>query len=409
MTRCIVVRYTDTTNPDDQRFLYGPSEPTSHVKFVSSDLNWVQDIKNLVRLDISCNYLSKLDLSALEECKTLKYLDLSENGIESIDLSPLRSCKKLETLDLSYNRLTDVDFLPLAGCKSLRYLYIHRNQLDTVNIAPLNPLVHLQKVIIDTMSTGKPVPVYKVEFGNPPPNLNDILYAMTFKTSRPAWLEGAPQINIIKMHAESYKKIVESHGWDSVRKHLAAAHSLLPTQKDFIAQKEILGDLGMPELACYDGSISDLIELVPTTGTYEEGVETIRTGLISLLMQQLENEGSTLFFDIDRLSTTSGSVLVPQIVSQREIELKAITLYQYNDRVNLMPMWLTGFGFNILQAVGCGREERRGAVPDILGRSTSALGIEIPLKRTQSKKKFESLGSSPSKPLLEHILSIVSS
>ncbi|GAH00565.1 unnamed protein product, partial [marine sediment metagenome] len=53
MTRVIVARYTDTTNPDDQRFLYGPSEPTSHVKYVSSDLQWVKEIKNLVRLDIS--------------------------------------------------------------------------------------------------------------------------------------------------------------------------------------------------------------------------------------------------------------------------------------------------------------------------------------------------------------------
>lgn len=42
MTRVIVARYTDTTNPDDQRFLYGPSEPTSQVKYVSSDLHWVK-------------------------------------------------------------------------------------------------------------------------------------------------------------------------------------------------------------------------------------------------------------------------------------------------------------------------------------------------------------------------------
>ena len=97
MTRCIVARYTDTTNPDDQRFLYGPSEPTSYTGFVSSDLHWVKDIKNLVRLDISCNYIRKLDLSPLEDCKTLKYLDLSENAIQQLDLSPLKNCDKLET------------------------------------------------------------------------------------------------------------------------------------------------------------------------------------------------------------------------------------------------------------------------------------------------------------------------
>lgn len=407
MTRVIVARYTDTTNPDDQRFLYGQSESTSHVKYVSSDLHWVKEIKNLVRLDISCNYLSHVDLSALEGCTTLKYLDLSENALEKVDLTPLKACKKLETLDLSYNRIKDANFTPLVNCKSLRYLYIHRNQLDAINIAPLEPLMQLQKVIIDNLKARKPVPVYKAEFGDTPPNLNDILYAMTFKTARPDWLEGCPRTKIIELQPESYEKHVQKYGWKSVRIHLVAARALLSSKKDFVAQSAILEDIGMPELACYDGTISDIIQLLPETGTYEEGVEVIRTGLISLLKEQLENKGSTLFFDIDKLATTPGSVLVPLIVSRREKELKGITLYQYDGRVNLMPMWLTGFGFNILQAFGCRREEQRDTIPHILERSSNDIGIKIPLKKTQSQKKFKALGASPSKVLLDHVLSIV--
>ncbi len=407
MSRVIVARYTDTTNPDDQRFLYGPSEPISHVEYVSSDLHWVKEIKNLVRLDISGNHLSQVDLSVLEGCTTLKHLDLSENALEKIDVSPLGTCNKLETLDLSYNRIKNANLTPLTNCESLRYLYIHRNKLATINIAPLEPLKKLQKVLIDYLKARKPVPVFKAEFGDKPPNLNDVLYAMTFKTARPEWLEGSPQTKIIEMQPESYKKHVQKHGWKSVRIHLEAAKSLLSSKKDFVAQSAILEDIGMPELACYDGSISDIISLIPETGTYEEGVETIRTSLISLLKEQLENEGSTLFFDIDKLSTTPGSVLVPQIVSLREKELKDLILYQYDGRVNLMPMWLTGFGFNILQAFGFGREEQKEEIPQILERSSNDIGIEIPLKKTQSHKKFKALGSSPSKALLDHVLSIV--
>ncbi len=367
----------------------------------------MKEIKNLVRLDISCNYFGQLDLSALKGYTTLKHLDLSENALETVDLSPLETCKKLETLDLSYNRIEDVSLTPLVNCKSLRYLYLHRNQLDTINIAPLEHLKHLQKVIIDTLQERKPIPVYKAEYGDAPPNLNDVLYAMTFKTSRPDWLEGSPQTKIIKLQPESYEKHVRKHGWESVRTHMSAAMSLLPIKKDFSAQCAFLEDLGMSELACYDGSTSDIISLLPTVGTYEDGVEIIRTGLISLLRDQLEKDGSTLFFDIDKLAITPGSVLVPLIVSQREKELKDIILYQYDGRVNLMPMWLTGFGFNILQAVGCRREERKAAIPQILERSSNDIGIEIPLKKTQSQKKFKALGSSPSKALLDHILSIV--
>jgi hypothetical protein len=408
MTRCIVARYTDTTNPDDQRFLYGPSEPTSHVNFVSSDLQWVNEIKNLVRLDISCNYLSQLDLSPFEGNKTLKYLDLSENAITSIDLSPLKSCDKLETLDLSYNRITDITLTPLVTCKSLRFVYLHQNRLDTINIAPLTPLKRIQKVIIDNMRSSKPVPIYQAKFSDPPPNLNDILYAMSFQTARPGWLEGCPQTKIIKLKPDSYKKLVNKYGWDSVKTHLKAALHLISQQSDFSAQTAILRDLGIPELACYDGSISDIIDVFPTNGTFDEGILEIQSKLISMLSKQLENGGSTLFFDIDKLSTTPGSVLVPQIVSQRETELRNLVLYQYAGRVNLMPMWLTGFGFSILQAAKYGRQELETMMPDILERSASDIGIDIPVKQTKSKKKFNSLGGSPSGPLLNHLLSIVS-
>lgn len=407
MTRCIVARYTDTTNPDDQRFLYGPSEPTSHVNFVSSDLHWVNEIKNLVRLDISCNYLSQLNLSPFEGNKTVKYLDLSENAIESIDLTPLKSCDKLETLDLSYNRIKDINLTPLVTCKSLRYVYLHQNRLDTINIAPLTHLKRIQKVIIDNMRSSKPVPIYQAKFSDPPPNLNDILYAMSFQTARPEWLEGCPQTKIIKLKPDSYKKLVNKHGWESVKTHLKTALHLISQKSNFSAQTAILRNLGISELACYDGSISDIIDVFPIKGSFDEGILEIQSKLISMLGEQLENGGSTLFFDIDKLSTTSGSVLVPQIVSQREKELRNLVLYQYAGRVNLMPMWLTGFGFSILQAAQYGRQERETMMPDILERSSSDIGIDIPVKQTKSKKKFDSLGGVPSKPLLDHLLSIV--
>jgi hypothetical protein len=257
------------------------------------------------------------------------------------------------------------------------------------------------------MRQRKPVPVYNAVFPAQPPNLNDVLYAMTFKTDRPEWLEGCPDIKIVRMKPDSYQNHVNKHGWESVRKHLEAAKDLVPKHKDFEAQKAILSDLGMPELACYDGSIADIIDLVPITGTYEEGLLELQIRLISLLSKQLENGGSTLFFDIDELATTPGSVLVPQIVKRREQELKDIVLYQYGTRVNLMPIWFTGFGFNILKALGCKSEETIHNIPQLLKRFSSDLGIDIPLKETKSRKKFSSLNESLSQPLIEHVRTLV--
>lgn len=407
MERCIFARYTNTSAPDDQHFFRSPTAVIDHAKYVSSDLEWIKDLPNIVRLDISCNYLNNVDLSPLADCQTLKYLDLSENAIQCIDLSPLKSCDKLETLDLSYNRIQDISLTPLVDCKSLRYVYLHRNKLDTINIAPLTHLKRIEKVIIDNLKGSKPIPVYKTDIRDTPPNLNDVLYAMSFQTARPEWLEGCPDVTIIRLAPESYETHVRKHGWRSVRAHLQAALPLLSPTQDFLAQQEILRDLRMPELACYDGSTSDIIAIFPESGTYEEGVQEIQGRLISMLQEQLDNGGSTLFFDIDELSTTPGSVLVPQIVSQRENELKNLILYQFGGRVNLMPMWLTGFGFNILQAAGCGREEPQSVLPHILERSASDIGITIPLKQTKSQKKYKSLRGSPSKALIDHLHTIV--
>ncbi len=408
MSRCIFARYTTVKDPDEQQFYRSPSQPTGHGRYVSSDLIWAKNLENIVRLDISCNYLSKVDLSPLSACQSLKYLDLSENVIEDIDLAPLANCKKLETLDLSYNQMKDVNLTPLVRCESLRYVYLHRNQLDTINIAPLNLLKGIQKVVIDNLKARKPVPVFEAIIESAPPNLNDVLYAMSFQTDRPSWLQGVPDVKIIRLNPESYCNHVEKHGWESVKKHMRAAQLLLEPEQDFLAQKAFLNDIGIPELACYDGSISDIIEIIPSSGSYEEGVLEIQTNLISMLSEQLDKDGSTLFFDIDKLSTTPGSVLIPQIVSQRQKELRNLVLYHYQSKVNLMPMWLTGFGFSILQASRVGRVALMTEISEILERYEKDLGVVIPLEPTKSTKKFYSLGSKPSKAILNHIRSIVS-
>jgi len=407
MTRCIFARYTTIRDPDDQQFYHGPSKPTGHEQYVSSDLRWAKNLDKIVRLDISCNYLSKVDLTPLSDCQSLKYLDLSENAIKDIDLSPLADCENLETLDLSHNRLKDVNLTPLVHCKSLRFVYIHGNRLDTVNIAPLNHLKSIQKVVIDNLKARKPIPVFEAIIESSPPNLNDVLFAMSFQTDRPSWLDGVPDVKIIRMNPKSYQTHVDKHGWESVKKHMKAAFQLLRPDQDFLAQKAFLKDIGIPELACYDGSLSDIIEIIPASGSYEEGVLEIQTNLITMLSEQLDTGGSTLFFDIDELSTTPGSVLVPQIVSQREKELRTLVLYHYQSKVNLMPMWLTGFGFSILQAARVGRVAMMTEISEILDRYEKDLGVAIPLEPTKSTKKFNSLGTKPSEALLSHVRSIV--
>jgi hypothetical protein len=74
--------------------------------------------------------------------------------------------------------------------------------------------------------------------------------------------------------------------------------------------------------------------------------------MVNLLEAQLKRGGSTLYFDTDALSTTPGSVLLPSVLSQRTAEMQEVVLFDRSGNVDLLPLWLTSYGHNILKALG---------------------------------------------------------
>jgi hypothetical protein len=107
----------------------------------------------------------------------------------------------------------------------------------------------------------------------------------------------------------------------------------------------------MSELACYDGNLSDIIDMLPEKGSYNKGVKILREKMIYKLIDQLKNNGSTLFFDIDELSTRDASVLIPLILKRRKKELQRLRLYESSGYVDLTPLWKTGYGYEILKVL----------------------------------------------------------
>ena len=122
-------------------------------------------------------------------------------------------------------------------------------------------------------------------------------------------------------------------------------------ESEFTAQNILLDGLGMPELACYDGRVRDIVKLLPSSGSYKTGVQQFYSQMVELLEAQLARGGSTLYFDLDILSTTPGSVLLPSVLKQRETEMQELVLYEKSGRVDLFPLWLTSYGYQILSAL----------------------------------------------------------
>ncbi len=363
----LIVRSSKAPLKDYHFIFRTPADEGSEFFQRKTDLDWVEEINQLVRVDVSSNWLVEVDLSPLASCTDLEYLSLASNRLEEIDLSPLQNCKHLRNLDLSHNNLTKIDLTPLAECKNLRYLYLQENKFKEVNIAPLLGLEQLLTAVIQLTHRGvQPKIIIDSFISNLPPNLNDTLFAF-FTNQRvgfvPDWLYD--KNTEIEYSPKSYPELVSQFGWAEVKKHLMALSKKLKIGMEFTAQKIFLNALGIPELGCYDGKLRDIVQLLPTCGSYKEGVCSFQSKLVILLENQLEDGGSTLYFDVDALATTQGSVLIPKILNRRNKEMQEVILYDRKGYVDLLPLWSTSYGNKILKALGIGRQVRSSQLSEI--------------------------------------------
>jgi hypothetical protein len=363
----LVVRCAKAPSKNYHFIFKTPADKGSEFFERQTRLDWVEEIDQPVRIDISSNWLTEVDLSPLESCEKLEYLSLAVNKLDSIDLTPLQSCRNLRHLDLSHNQFSDIDLTPLAGCKNLVYLYLQENKFKEVNIAPLFQLEQLTTAVIQLTRQGfRPKIIIDSYMSNVPPNLNDTLFS--FFTGRkagmaPEWIYD--KNTDIEYSPKSYRKLVSEFGWSGVKKHLMALSKKLKLGIEFTAQKILLDALGMPELACYDGRVRDIVKHLPTSGSYKGGVQHLYSQMVGLLEAQLERGGSTLYFDLDLLSTTPGSVLLPAVLKRRETEMQDLILYNRAGKVDLFPLWLTSYGNKILQAMGFKRYVAKSKLNEI--------------------------------------------
>jgi hypothetical protein len=130
--------------------------------------------------------------------------------------------------------------------------------------------------------------------------------------------------------------------------------------------------------------------------------------MVKVLEEQLEQGGSTLYFDVESLSTTRGSVLIPLLLKQRECEMKNVTLFNNKGRLDLLPLWVTGYGSQILKALNLGRWVSSDRLPDI-EEALNKINHEVAIEKVVYDAGNEKEGVySTSKVLLSHIQSTIS-
>ncbi|MFW9903708.1 MAG: hypothetical protein ACFFFH_05205 [Candidatus Thorarchaeota archaeon] len=124
--------------------------PLNNEKLIEVDLSQLSNIYEIklknsptgkiqyLKLKLNNNNLENIDLSSLENWSDFTVtVDLSNNFLRKINLEPLSYCKGLRELNLKDNRLENIDLTPLQHCKNLCQIDLRKNALSRVDISPL--------------------------------------------------------------------------------------------------------------------------------------------------------------------------------------------------------------------------------------------------------------------------------
>ncbi|MHA1927427.1 MAG: leucine-rich repeat domain-containing protein [Candidatus Thorarchaeota archaeon] len=289
------------------------------------------------KIDLHMRVASHVDLTPLQDCSRLEVLELSQNKLESINLSPLRDCSTLKQLRLGYNRLSTIDLWQLWNSTVLVEIDLVDNLLEEVN---LTPVIQRSKVRLDdnVRASVDNVLLYLLSG-------NDISrISLCNKAREPMELSPMIQWN-------SYEELIYKNGWDSTYQHLIELLKRLEKRSWFRAQKGLLEGFRIHELAGYDGNPLLLLEGSENETDYHGVRNRIYDNSIELIEAQIDNEGSTLFLDASQMAGTRASKLLPQIITSREQEIQQVVVPIEGNRVNLMPLWLTHYGNQLLRVL----------------------------------------------------------
>ena len=118
----------------------------------------------------------------------------------------------------------------------------------------------------------------------------------------------------------------------------------------------ILSIFGMPELLGVDCSIFSELKSLEIPRTMDDASNSLFAVLSEITRNQLSNGGSTLFFDIDNISSTRSAILVSDLIQARyresihvlnEIDETIPSLTK--EWVDVSRLWRTGNGFRLLR------------------------------------------------------------
>jgi hypothetical protein len=329
---------------------------------------WAKKIDKPVRIDVECKLtypgestkIVNVDLSGFSKLETLERIRLSNAGFTSIDLSPLSTLPNLVYLDLAYNELNELDLEPLSMSKNLQYLLVLGNIYESINIEPIVHLPKLKRVSVGpagaVLDYSRLLEMHKTYEQSRKRKSNEIIARLStrmapaiksylFEHEKPPWLAASN----FSVHFPRFGDMVEQVGWKRVLSEWNQIPSLTTAQV-----KKLLNLLDMPELYGFTGDGRELLSVFPAEEMpFEDGRNVIYAGIVSLLEKQIQETGDTRELDIELMKDKQASVLVHDILEQRQKEIESLDLRVERARnaIDVTDFMKTVYGSAILDAI----------------------------------------------------------
>jgi len=327
------------------------------------------------KIDLTMRAARRIDLSNLRKCTNLVFLNLANNMLEELNLLPLSGNSTLTEIHLENNHLPSLDLWPLGTCKSLTRLNLTNNRLQSLDLTPILVGSH---VFLDSSV------VISAD------NILRFLYTtrelgerfLLVRPDRAPWT--APPVIIWV----SYDELAKKMEWSTIRERILTVLSQISENDWYSIQKGLLSGLGMEELAGFDGNPSKLLDNTDDSMDYESARRAIFDRAIELLDEQITNNGPTLFLDTEAMKETRASRLIVKIIEARKTEMENTTVITKGSTSLMNSLWLTHYGFKILDALNVG-VRHFGAELDEIRKSLDDLGFVLKTSEVSSLETVE--------------------
>ncbi|TXT54572.1 MAG: hypothetical protein BAJATHORv1_60068 [Candidatus Thorarchaeota archaeon] len=360
------------------------------------DLEGLRTCKSLSVLSLAGNPITHLDLVPLSNCDALKELSLYDMGLQHIDLQPLGNCQNLVDLDLSYNRIKSINLDSLRNCEKLRELNLRENPFDTIDLTPFSTQGQLG--FLDLSYTYlREIRLYPLSFcetfyniqaeGTPIPSV-DVTPLVFTQINTFDYMNLGNSIVLTILSSDTLSRVnpefagavdqfdvpVFSNNLDYIRKLISL---IVQSEEDdwklIHLMRDVICSLNIQSLGIFDITKNELQFIQD-----EYNIDTIKSRLVDLFLDQRKKQGTTILVDVEHLSSISPeiSLHVPDILKEREHELEKIVVPIADEIVDLKPLLCTAYGFQLCSALGLGISCKESEL-DIILKALNRLNMSV--------------------------------